>query len=215
MTKEFARYLELMKERPEEFDNTDAEYEIISDPEKVSRFEAETGKIIGAVYESRWHIMVVDLVTTDGKKYFAYERLMPAVRKGAVVALTMCGDDSYILLKQYRHSLRDSQYSFPRGFAEKGLTPEENLRKELNEELGAEPEEVKFLGTVVADSGVSGVKVSVYLCRVNSFEERKHYEGIKKVEVFSRGELQKMICEGKITDGFTLSALQLMSASEN
>ena len=213
MTKEFSRYLELMKERPEEFDNTNAEYEIISDPEKVSRYEAETGKTIGAVYESPWHIMGVDLVTSDGKKCFAYERLMPAVKRGAVVALTMCGE-KYILLKQYRHSLRSLQYSFPRGFAEKGLTPEENLRKELHEELGAEPEEIKFLGTVVADSGVSGVKVSVYLCRVNSFEEHTHYEGIKKTELFSRTELEEMTRGGKITDGFTLSALQLMSVSE-
>lgn len=213
MTKEFARYLELMKERPEEFDNTGAEYEIICDPEKVSSFEAETGKIIGAVYESPWHIMVVDLVTSDGKKCFAYERLMPAVKKGAVVALTMCGE-KYILLNQYRHALRGMQYSFPRGFAEKGLSPEENLRKELGEELGAETEEVKFLGDVVANSGVAGDKVSVYLCRLKSFETHEHYEGIKNVEAFSRGELQKMIREGKITDGFTLSALQLMSASE-
>lgn len=213
MTKEFARYLELMKERPEEFDNTNAEYEIISDPEKISRFESETGKIIGAVYESPWHIMVVDLVTADGEKCFAYERLMPAVKKGAVVALTMCGE-KYILLNQYRHALRGMQYSFPRGFAEKGLSPEENLRKELGEELGAEPEEVRFLGDVVANSGVAGDKVSVYLCRLKSFETYEHYEGIKNVEVFSRGELQKMIRGGKITDGFTLSALQLMSASE-
>ena len=213
MTKEFSRYLELMKERPEEFDNNNAEYEIITDPEKVSRYESETGKRIGVVYESPWHLMVVDLVTTGGQKYFAYERLLPAVRKGAVAALTMCGE-KYILLNQYRHALRGLQYSFPRGFAEEGLTPEENLRKELSEELGAEPDEVKFLGNVVANSGVSGDKISVYLCRINSFKEKKHYEGIKKVEVFSHEELEEMMREGKIDDGFTLSALQLMRAHE-
>ena len=110
--------------------------------------------------------------------------------------------------------MRGLQYSFPRGFAEEGLTPEENLRKELSEELGAEPDEVKFLGNVVANSGVSGDKISVYLCRINSFKEKKHYEGIKKVEVFSHEELEEMMREGKIDDGFTLSALQLMRAHE-
>ncbi|MBQ6772967.1 MAG: NUDIX hydrolase [Synergistaceae bacterium] len=216
MTKNFERYIELMKERPEEFDNSDAEYIIITDPDRIAKFESETGKTIGVVYESPWHIMLVDLVTPDNKKFFTYERILPAVKKGAAAALTMCGED-FIMLKQYRHALRGFQYCFPRGFAEKGLSPEENLRKELSEELSTRPEDIeniKFLGTVIADSGLSGVNVNVYLCKINAYKTNEHHEGIRKVEVFSRSELYKLIRECKITDGFTLSALQLLNSLE-
>ena len=209
MSRALARYIDLMEERPEEFYNTEAEYIIVKDIEKILEYEKRTGKVIGVVYESPYHLMVVDLVTIDGTKLFTYERLLPAIKKGAVVALTMYGEN-YVFLKQYRHALRGSQYSFPRGFAERGFSPEENLRKELIEELGCTAEEITLLGNVVADSGVSGVSVGIYLCKINFYEEYKHYEGIEKVIVLSRKELRDFIVSGKITDGFSLSALFLL-----
>ena len=177
----------------------------------MASFEAETGKTIGVVYESSYHLMVVDLVTSDGIKYFPYERLLPAAEGCGVVALTVY-HDRFVLLKQYRHAMRDWQYAFPRGFGETGITTEENLRKELREELGCDVLSAKFIGEIVANSGIAGNKVQVYLCEINGYEEHKHYEGIEKVILFSREELVRAIHEGKINDGFSLAALSLYNA---
>lgn len=201
---EWCRYLELCNNRPDSFCNN-GQLTIITDEAAVEEFEAKTGRTIGVVYESPFNLLVVDLVKAPNGRCFAYERLLPAVEKGAVVAIPMI-EGKYVLLKQYRHALRRTQYAFPRGFAEHGITSVDNVLKELREELGAETRSTTFVGTVVADSGICGNEVSVFLCELNNAEVKYQYEGIEKIVLLSPKELDDWIADGKIDDGFTLSA---------
>lgn len=200
---EWAKYKNLMKERPHQF-RPCKEVDIITDEQLVAKYEEQTGRTIGVVYESPYRIMVVDLVW-DGTSYFAYERLLPAVDKGAVVIVPIL-DGKFVLLNQFRHALRTHQYAFPRGFAEQGLTAEENCKKELQEELGCDAENIEFLGTLISDSGLSGDRVNVYRCEISSYEVKQGYEGIAAVLELSAEEFSKCIAEGRIDDGFSLAA---------
>lgn len=202
--KEWLRYRELQAQRPDAFVNN-GQLTIISDETSVETFENATGRTIGVLFESPFHLMVVDLVESPDGKRFAYERLMPAVQKGAVVAVPFF-QGNYVLLKQYRHALRREQYAFPRGFAEPGVSSAANVLKELREELGADTVSCQFIGSVVADSGVEGNEVSVYACELTHIELKYQYEGIEKIIVLSDAELRSWIASGKIDDGFTLSA---------
>lgn len=201
--KEWVKYKKLISERPHEFAFSN-DLEIIIDEEQVEAFEEMSGKTIGVCYESSYRMMVVDLVF-DGKKYFAYERLLQTVEKGSVVMIPIYRDN-FLLLNQYRHALRDNQYAFPRGFAENGFTAEENCKKELMEELGCNTNSVDFLGTLVVDSGLNGDKVSVFACEVDGFTEKQGYEGIQNVLEVSKSKMKELIAENLITDGFSLSA---------
>lgn len=200
---EWIKYQKLIVERPHHFISC-KELEIITDETKVTDYENTTGKTIGVTYESEYRIMVVDLVY-DGKTYFAYERLLPAIDTGAVVIVPIC-KGNFVLLNQFRHALRDYQYAFPRGFASEGISAEANCRKELQEELGCETKNTIFLGTIVSDSGLSGDKVNVYLCEIDYYQERRGYEGIDTVMELSTSEFQKYIAEEKINDGYSLAA---------
>lgn len=195
-----------MNERPNYFSSCN-ELEIITDERIVTEFETKTQRTIGVTYESPYRIMLVDLVF-DGKNYFAYERIIPAVDTGAVVIIPIY-NNKFILLDQFRHSMRAHQYAFPRGFAEPNLTADENCQKELYEELGCIVKNTKFLGTIIADSGLCGDKVNVYLCEIDSYEEKKGYEGISSVLELSREDFLKHIAESKINDGFSLSAFSM------
>ena len=206
------RYKELVKERPEMFVNSGTIH-IVMDEFIVEEFERETGRTIGVCYESPYNIMVVDLVYEVEGKYFAYERLLPAVSKGAVVCIPKY-NQKYVLLKQYRHALRDYQYSFPRGYAEKNLSTLENVQKELNEEINAHVISSDFIGTVVADSGINGNKVEIYLCEIDSYKKANNYEGITEIIEVSFQELTTLVRENKISDGFTLSAYAHMTLLE-
>lgn len=200
---EWIKYKKMMEERPQHFVVSN-ELQIIVDEKKVTDFENKTGITIGINYESAYRIMVVDLVF-DGKNYFAYERILPAVDTGAVVIVPIY-KGKFIILKQFRHALRDYQYAFPRGFASEGLSAEENCKKELREELGCETKEISFLGTMVADSGLSGDKVNVYLCNIDSYKECQGYEGIRQVVELSLSEYKEYVAKGKINDGYSLAA---------
>ena len=114
------RYRELMTERPELFLQSDM-LNIISDSVAVSEFSEKSGKTIGVVYESPYSLLVVDLVEDVNGKRFAYERLVPA-RSGGVVGVSVY-EGKFVMLKQFRHAIREYQIAFPRGFAEKIFLP--------------------------------------------------------------------------------------------
>lgn len=210
--REWRRYLELIQERPQMFVN-EGELVILTDEDVVEQFERETGKTIGVVYESPFHLMVVDLVKNPQGQCFAYERLMPAVGTGAVVAIPVL-ENKFVLLHQYRHALRRKQFAFPRGFAEPGISSAQNVLKELKEELGANVKSSQLIGTVVADSGIDGNEVSVYLCELENAELHYQYEGIENIELLTPEELECWIADGKIDDGFTLAAFCLYMTRE-
>lgn len=207
---EWSQYQSLIQDRPEAFADTGSIH-IVTDPKAVAEFQKKTGCTIGVVYSSPYHLMVVDLVYEQEGKYFAYERILSTVKKGAIVAIPRY-HDNFLLLKQYRHALRDYQYAFPRGFGEEGVSATDNVRKELQEELSARISEVKFLGTCVADSGLCGDKVNVFSCVVEDFSINKGHEGISDVIRLSPEELKQWMRSGKLNDGFTLSAYSLLTA---
>lgn len=209
---EWERYLELKKERPEVFVDT-GEIHIVKDESIVSEFQNKTNRKIGVLYESAYSIVVVDLVYEEEGKYFAYERILPAVENPAVVMVPMY-KGQLLLLKQYRHALRDYEYSFPRGFGEKGLSGEENCKKELMEEMCATVASTKFLGEISPDSGLQGKLVQIYACEIESYDVNAKSEGICEIIELHQEDVSKWIAEGEIKDGFTLAAMSLFHSIE-
>lgn len=205
------RYLQLMEERPDAF-APDPALPIETDPAAAAAYTARTGRTVGVVYESPYHLMVVDLVRGP-EGLFPYERVLPAVPRGAVV-LAPLWEGKFVLLHQFRHALRACQLAFPRGFGEPGLSEEENTRKELREELGAEALSLKPLGQIVADSGLSGGGAQAMLCHITQPHPPLQYEGIQGMVCLTPEELGREIALGHINDGFTLSAYALFRAAE-
>lgn len=77
----------------------------------------------------------------------------------------------FLLLDQYRHALQEDQYAFPRGYAEVNADSIENVRRELEEELQAEPSgEIVLLGKVAPDSGLTSRMTEIYLVHVDSYQ---------------------------------------------
>ena len=201
-----------MQLRPKEF-KSDNMLDIETDIEKVQSFIEKTGKRIGVLYESPFHILVVDLVTDRSGRQFAYERLLKKSTKSGVVTIAKC-EKKFVLIKQFRHAIRDYQYSFVRGFAEDDLSIEENAVKELTEELGANVVSCKRVGNVIADSGICGASVCILACELDKINFDFGHEGICEYVLMSDKELKSAIASGKITDGFTLAAWALLNSQE-
>ena len=119
--------------------------------------------------------------------------------------------NNFLLLNQYRHAPRKMQYSFPRGFSEDNLTSSENAARELKEEIGATiVNEPILLGNVISDSGLTGNRVDVYLVEIESFQQNQLiHEGIKQIVEIPVNKMDDWIRQGKIDDGFSLSAYAL------
>lgn len=215
---ELERYIDLIKERPHEFKNSGSIY-IEKNIDIIKNFEKSNNRKIGVLYESNYNLLVVDLVYSidkdNNKKYFAYERIIPKAKNDSSVVIVPIYNNKIILLKQYRHALRDYQYSLPRGYGEDTVQVEGNVRKELSEEIGATTTDIEFLGKVVPDSGLSGNKVNIYKCKVLEYNENVKAEGIEEIKAISIDKIEQMILNGEINDGFTISAINFLRLSSN
>ena len=140
-----------------------------------------------------------------------YIRIVPRAEESAVAVLTVIGG-KILLLRHYRHSLRKAVWESPRGFGEHGLTAEENVRKELEEETGICGAEMTFLGKIYPDSGLTSGLVNIYLAELQpeiKFRKNDEAEAISEYRLVTPAQLKELAEAGEMCDGFTLSAAAL------
>lgn len=202
-------YLELAERRPELFapapENTGLG--IVLDEARIREFAARTGKPMGVLADNSPYWLAVRDLMEGG---FGYARVIyPAATNGAVCIPRDHG--RFGLLRMFRHPPRlDNSLEFPRGFNDKDLSPEENIRRELEEEMGAVPKEVRALGVMRQDTGLCSGAVHVFVAEIETCRPAVGREGIRELLWLTAGELAEKVKAGLITDGFTLSALTLL-----
>ncbi len=210
--KNWEKYLKLAKERPDLF--TSEGLEVILDEETIKKYEEETGREIGIVYESKWRYLLVDLVRNKGK-LFAYERVVPTKTGGVAVLPVFHG--SIVLIREYRHPIQKWCLEIPRGFGTLGASPLQNAAKELYEETGLEGCKLIHLGQLNTDTGLTSDQVDLFLAEIQdlsiSLTGKEDAEVITHVRLYSMDQVRQMIADGEITDGFTLSALGIWQVS--
>lgn len=188
------KYLNLVHTRPQSF--TQGKLKIITNKSILMKYENQNKCDLGLLYESTYHLLVKDLVS-DGNSYFAYERIIKQNSDNAVVTIPIY-QGKFVLLNQFRHSMRDYQLCFPRGFGEPNLSINENAIKELREELGVNVLSCSVIGKVIADSGLCGEKVNICLCKITKPKLMYNYEGINNIKITNTEELVSLINSEKL-----------------
>lgn len=214
-----SQYLELVKQRPELFVQSKA-LPLVLDEEELRVFSLETGKRIGLVHDqSPFWLVLVDLCS-GSNGFFSYGRVIYCNEKSNGTAAIIKRGDRFGMLKVFRHGIRGISIEIPRGFhEEKDLSQEENIAKELFEELGIEPKDcyIQKLGTVRPDAGLTSGCAHIFLVEIHDeiVIKTNGHEGIfPTIEWYTDTQLARSIRNGEITDGFTLSAYALYIASK-
>lgn len=211
-TNEIDEYFLLMEQRPELF-NQSEELPIVTDRKIIEDYMQKENRKIGIVYKSKYNMMLVDLIKSSDGTLYSYERIVPASLGRAVVCIPVY-KGKVVMLHQFRHAPREYQLCFPRGFGENGISSEDNARKELFEEIGADVRCAEYLGRVIADSGLSSGGADILLCEIDSYIKGITEEGISSTSELTLCQLENKIARGEITDGFTLSALALLKSKK-
>ena len=201
-------YFSLMQQRPQLFEDSDI-ISIVKDRNLIESFINETGARIGVIYRSKYNCWVVDLVYDQKGNLYTYERVIPAANGRGIVCIPIY-KGNYILLKQYRHAIRNTQICFPRGYGENCISSHDNTIKEIYEEIGATINKIYKIGEISADSGLSSGIADIYVCDVESYSADRCDEGILEMVLYSHNALKKMIEQGEINDGFTLGAFAML-----
>ncbi|MBQ8526264.1 MAG: hypothetical protein IJ460_06085 [Clostridia bacterium] len=210
-------YFDLTTQRPELF-LPSKQYPIVLDRKAMLDFEESTGKHIGIVFDnSPFYYAVSDLIAPEGKKNFAYARIIycnPDKNGTVIIPYFTNGNEEPLIgiLNVFRHSIRkNSGGEFPRGFMAPGISPEQNAAKELSEEFhiaGEQLKELVYLGKTRADTGLSAGEVNIYLAKITGVKPcgNTGHEGIVRTEWLTENEFFRRIHNGIICDGYTQSA---------
>ncbi|WKZ26043.1 MAG: hypothetical protein QY322_01890 [bacterium] len=196
----------------------------------TSGVDAEKRSKIGIFDENRWGVSIHEPLRLPNGSYTVFNRwiswgTLDSGFAGCVVApITSSG--KYVFLKNFRNATKVWCLEFPRGNKDIGNSLLKTVKTELSEEIGAEIiGEPKEVGSVCPDSGVLSSVVPIYKVEIN-FTGKPEYEvteAIRGVVFLDKKELKEVIVNQKYVDrdgkeyefkdGFTLSALTILSVS--
>jgi 8-oxo-dGTP pyrophosphatase MutT (NUDIX family) len=125
--------------------------------------------------------------------------------------------DRFHLVEQFRYPLGMRRWEFPQGTApgRQHVEAGELAARELREETGLRATSMKPLGMLDVAPGMTSQRGWVFLATdiVEGEHDREHEEQDMHSKWFSRGELERMIREGEITDAQSIAAWALLLLS--
>jgi ADP-ribose diphosphatase len=123
----------------------------------------------------------------------------------APVAVLPLLDGRPVVMKVFRHGLRDWSLEFPRGACDPGEPPEAGARRELEEEIGARALKLIPLGQFTPGGSSLAIRAWLFAAEIDRIGKRDLREGIEDVRDLDVATLERQIASGEIIDGFSLA----------
>lgn len=163
-------------------------------------------------FGNQWlEVHAADYQTPKGKYRYTF---VSRTRKGVIIMPYFSAADSFLLVSQFRPPVGKTVWQFPAGLVETTDSLIGSARRELSEETGYRAGKLIRLGLVHPDPGIiSGP--GYYFLSIDpvkvSGRQTEFAEPISRIKKFKFSQLEKMIAEAKIRDGWTLSGLMLFN----
>ena len=128
---------------------------------------------------------------------------------GGVAVLAIENDEIYFV-EQYRHAVESNVLELPAGCIEKGEDPLLSARRELQEEIGFDTNDISLLGKFYPTPGYSSETIYLYLAEnliPNKLElDEDEFITIHKIKI---NKVKEMLLNNEFIDGKTQLALLL------
>lgn len=209
------RYLMLASLRPGLCANPPGDvYEILLDRARIRHAQAEAARArqteklsisdlrVGILAEDPYVTVLREAVRFPDGGYGLYNRLLLAT---GVVTLPML-NRKLVLIRRFRHGTRSWHLEAPRGTVSTADCIEDDARRELMEEIGAQTIDLVDLGEFHPSAGVIAESMKLFLVRIAGIGDLERHEAISGIEIVSPTEAEAMIVRGDVTDGPTLVA---------
>ena len=131
---------------------------------------------------------------------------------GAAAMVPMLNNLEVVLIKQYRHAIREFIWEIPAGTLDPKESPITCARRELIEEIGYSATDWHQLGTITPLPGCSDERIHIFLALdLKPAEQDLDDDEMINVHKMNLSEAMQMILAGEISDGKTISGLFLAS----
>ncbi len=144
----------------------------------------------------------LDTVSECGKEYpYSYIEMKDCV---AVLAEV---DKKFVLIRQYRHSLKKYILEIPGGSLHADEKPEEAASRELLEETGYKADKMYFLGSFYPSAGSSNDCCYLYYVKCNEkIEQQLEPLEYVTIELLGQRDIEQAISDGELKHSMALVA---------
>ncbi|MCH9630452.1 MAG: hypothetical protein S4CHLAM37_04520 [Chlamydiia bacterium] len=177
------------------------EIEIVTDKEKIKEIEVDTNRSVGVIAEDKYWLWVNDAVRFPNGKYGVYGRIIWSSSLSGdigVAVVPIMPDGKIGLIRNFRHATRSWEYELPRGGVEPFETIEQAALREMKEETGYIADEVKLLGYMNPDSGLTNTVAPIYCAKVYDKQDSDPdvSEAIESIDTFTLDEIKRGFVNG-------------------
>ncbi len=162
-----------------------------------------SGADVGIVLRDPWFYVLRDAVEFPDGARRTHARAVNRIGEGAAALPVHRG--RIVLLRHFRHAPRRWMREIPRGGIDPGNTPEQTVRQELAEEMGARATRIERLGYLHGSSNLFASGAHLFYAEVDAVGAPQLAEGIASVDAVSIAEFEKLLLDGEITDAFTVA----------
>lgn len=155
--------------------------------------------------------IIEDTCSRDGVNLSPYYTVK---QTDAVVICPITENGKIVLIKQYRHPVREIGIELPAGHLFVDESIEDAVKRELMEETGYEGSSFENVGAVYSSAGLQNNTVHMFIVEGARKTSEQHLDEHEDIEVFEATveEALELLAEGKIKD--MGSYLGLMLAKE-
>ena len=124
--------------------------------------------------------------------------------RGGVCCAALNERDELAFVSQYRYAYRQVVTELPAGKLEPDELPEEAIRREIKEEIGAECSGWRDMGRLYPTPGYCNEVIHLYACRIDSIGEQSPDEDeCLEVEYIHIDKAVEMVMAGQLPDSKT------------
>jgi ADP-ribose pyrophosphatase len=160
------------------------------------------------IYENPWVNLYVDRVRFPDGRIIEEHHLLD-FEKEAVAALVENAEGEVLLVHVYRYTTDTIEWEIPAGSVEEGESILEAARREVLEESGYETTDHELMYTYYPINGISNKVFHIARCHATRSTGEFDRNEVKEFRWVSRQEIQTMIKNRWVRDGFSLPALLL------
>jgi ADP-ribose pyrophosphatase len=131
-----------------------------------------------------------------------------------VLVIALTSDEQVVLIRQYRHGVREVVLEVPGGIVDQGESLEQAAMRELREETGFTAERVRLLGAMMPNPAINSASCHVALAEGCHRTDEPSPDPFEQFEVLVRplARVPEMIRNGELRHALVIAAFGLMQA---
>ncbi|MCX7822143.1 MAG: NUDIX hydrolase [Syntrophobacterales bacterium] len=165
-------------------------------------------RLVSTKSEKKWGLFQVRVdevvMPSTGRCYSVYA--LDFAPWANIIAITP--DDQVVLVRQYRHGIREITLELPGGVIDGRINPEVGARRELLEETGYDAQSWELVGRLHPNPAIQTNVCYTFLARNAYPATQQHLDELEEIEVVLKPirEIPRLLKEGVISHALIVAA---------